>query len=218
MKKLLLAGGPGRSRDRRSAGAADLPRRTEPVAPIMPPAIPIFTWTGFYVGVQAGYAWGGNGRDFGTLTAVDLDGDGITDVTAVDSGAFGDDDGNDGFVGGAHTGYNYQFGSIVVGAEADIEATGVEGGRSHAFVDRVRQPVHRPQRSASTGSAPARPHRFRLRPRIDLRDRRCRLWPTSRTTVRRSPVRSERSSPATTTVSRVDGPSARAWNTPSPTS
>ena len=95
MKKLLLAGvalaGLGIAG---AASAADLPRRTEPVAPIMPPAIPIFTWTGFYVGVQAGYAWGGNGRDFGTLTAVDLDGEGITDV---DSGAFGYDDGNDGF-------------------------------------------------------------------------------------------------------------------------
>ncbi len=101
----------------------------------MLPAIPIFTWTGFYVGVQAGYAWGGNGRDFGTVTAVDLDGDGITDVTAVDSGAFGDGDGNDGFAGGAHAGYSFQFGSIVVGAEADIEATGIDGGRSHAFVD-----------------------------------------------------------------------------------
>lgn len=136
MKKLLLAGvalavfgAAGTAR------AADLPRRTEPVAPIIAPAIPIFTWSGFYVGAQAGYAWGGNGHDFGTVTAVDLDGDGITDVTAVDSGAFGDDDDNDGFVGGAHAGYNFQFGSIVIGAEADIEATGLNGGRSYTFVD-----------------------------------------------------------------------------------
>jgi hypothetical protein len=44
MKKLLLAGvalvGLGIAG---AASAADLPRRTEPVAPIIPPAIPIFT-------------------------------------------------------------------------------------------------------------------------------------------------------------------------------
>jgi outer membrane immunogenic protein len=137
MKKLLLAGvalsglvAAG------AASAADLPRRTAPVAPIPAPAIPIFTWSGFYVGLQAGYAWGNNNRDFGTVTTVDLDGDGLADVAAVDNGFFGNDDDNDGFVGGAHAGYNFQFGSIVLGAEADIEATGIGGGREFAFVDR----------------------------------------------------------------------------------
>jgi outer membrane immunogenic protein len=135
MKKLLLAGvalsglvAAG------AASAADLPARTAPVAPVVPLAVPIFTWTGFYVGVQAGFAWGNNNDDFGTVGAVDLNGDGIADVTAVNNG-FSDDDDNDGFVGGAHVGYNFQFGSIVLGAEADIEATGLGGGRDYAFVD-----------------------------------------------------------------------------------
>ena len=41
-----------------SAFAADLPVRSEPPAPFVP-AVPIFTWTGFYVGGHMGYA-GGN--------------------------------------------------------------------------------------------------------------------------------------------------------------
>jgi outer membrane immunogenic protein len=78
--------------------AADLPSRRAP-APIIA-AVPVFTWTGFYVGVNAGYGWSNNDFD-----AVDL--------------ADEDDDG--GFVGGAQVGYNYQIGSFVVGLEGDVQ-------------------------------------------------------------------------------------------------
>jgi outer membrane immunogenic protein len=78
--------------------AADLPSRRAP-APIVA-AVPVFTWTGFYVGVNAGYAWSDN--DFDTVDLADDDDDG-------------------GFVGGAQVGYNYQIGSFVVGLEGDIQ-------------------------------------------------------------------------------------------------
>jgi outer membrane immunogenic protein len=81
-----------------AAAAADLPSRAAP-APIIA-AAPIFTWTGFYVGVNAGYGWSDD------------------DFDAVD---FADDEDDGGFVGGAQVGYNWQFGSFVVGAEADIQ-------------------------------------------------------------------------------------------------
>jgi len=39
-----------------AALAADLPSRTAP--PVYTPPIPIFTWTGVYIGGDIGYAWG----------------------------------------------------------------------------------------------------------------------------------------------------------------
>ncbi|WP_134500938.1 outer membrane protein [Microvirga pakistanensis] len=93
------------------ASAADLPSRAAP-APIIAP-VPVFTWTGFYVGGQVGYAWGES--DTGLFV-------GTTPVVFTTS----DDSDLDGFVGGVHAGYNVQFGSFVVGVEADIEAAGID--------------------------------------------------------------------------------------------
>src|SRR5215207_7533365 len=109
MKKILLAsvalfGFAG------AAAAADLPMRAAPPAPIIA-AAPIFTWTGFYVGVNAGFGWSDDDFD-----SVDL----------------ADDDNDGGFVGGAQVGYNYQIGSFVVGLEGDIQYA--DFGREGAFV------------------------------------------------------------------------------------
>jgi len=101
MKKILLAsvalfGFAG------AASAADLPVRAAPPAPIIA-AVPVFTWTGFYVGVNAGYGWVSDDRVFDPVFGY----------------VGGDDEG--GFVGGGQIGYNYQIGSFVVGLETDIQ-------------------------------------------------------------------------------------------------
>ncbi|MCD6071213.1 MAG: hypothetical protein K0S42_1729 [Microvirga sp.] len=95
-----------------AASAADLPARAAPPAPVFAPA-PIFTWSGFYVGVNAGWGW----RDDDQETVV-LTGPGIPGGLV---GTLQFDDDNGGFTGGGQIGYNWQFGSFVVGAEADIQ-------------------------------------------------------------------------------------------------
>ncbi|MFL5184480.1 MAG: outer membrane protein [Microvirga sp.] len=86
--------------------AADLPSRSAP-APIIA-AVPVFTWTGFYVGAQIGYGWNANDNDIVLPSGF-----------VVQSGDFGDS--GDGFLAGVHAGYNVQLGSFVVGVEGDVE-------------------------------------------------------------------------------------------------
>lgn len=95
-----------------TVSAADLPARAAPPAPVFAPA-PIFTWSGFYAGVNAGWGW----RDDDEETVV-LTGPG---VPAGLVGTLQFDDDNGGFTGGGQIGYNWQIGSFVVGAEADIQ-------------------------------------------------------------------------------------------------
>ena len=101
-----------------SAVAADLPRRAAP--PVYAPAIPVFTWTGFYVGANAGYAWGNNDNngDVFFFPPGSIVGSGDTTGTLT---LFNNGRGNeDGFTAGGTVGFNYQMGAIVVGIEGDL--------------------------------------------------------------------------------------------------
>ena len=117
-----------------AALAADLPSRRPP-APYV--AVPTFTWTGFYIGVNAGGAFSTGDRDnddtfgvggfgaggFSTLT-VPAGGGGTFPVTPA-AGFFNTNRDNDrsGFAGGGQIGFNYQVGQVVWGIEADIQGT-----------------------------------------------------------------------------------------------
>ena len=90
-----------------AASAADLPMRSAPPAPYIA-AVPLFTWTGFYLGAQVGYGWNANENDIVLPTGF-----------VVQRGDFGDS--GDGFLAGVHAGYNYQIGSFVIGVEGDVE-------------------------------------------------------------------------------------------------
>jgi outer membrane immunogenic protein len=93
-----------------TAFAADLPQRT--VAPVFVPP-PVYDWSGFYIGVNAGVAWNNSGN-----------------VTVSDPrlGAYVIGVGtHTGFAGGGQLGYNFQSGAFVYGVETDLQYANVGG-------------------------------------------------------------------------------------------
>ncbi|MFG1299221.1 outer membrane protein [Xanthobacter sp. V3C-3] len=89
------------------AHAADVARPAAPPvkAPVAVPA-PVFSWTGFYIGGSAGYAWG-SGQDALGVAGIDPKG----------------------WLAGGQAGYNYQFANnVVAGIEADIAGGGISAG------------------------------------------------------------------------------------------
>ncbi|WP_100253364.1 porin family protein [Methylobacterium sp. UNC300MFChir4.1] len=126
-----------------AALAADLPRRAAP-PPVFTP-VPVFTWTGAYFGINAGYAY----------TEADT-------IRTVGIGALQSNVNNllrspavrlpqDGFSAGGQVGYNYQFtpgSGIVVGVEADaqymdLQRTGVQSIFRPAFNPNVLTNTYR---------------------------------------------------------------------------
>lgn len=104
------------------AMAADLPSRRAPPV-FIPPPIPVFTWTGLYIGGQAGYEFGS-------------DADNAQAFNVLGQRAAYRNNGN-GIVGGGHVGYNFSSqslpgfggalgtgaGGVVFGIEGDVDGS-----------------------------------------------------------------------------------------------
>ena len=106
-----------------AAQAADLPTRKEAPAPVFVP--PPFTWTGFYVGVNAGGLWTSGSRST-TLYNYGLD----TGFGNYYPGGLGS--GSTGFIGGGQAGYNWQSGAAVFGVETDFDWTSAKKNFSYS--------------------------------------------------------------------------------------
>ena len=89
-----------------SGHAADMPRPM-----VYPPPLPIYNWTGFYIGANLGGAWAS-----GTLSDSFTGGS----VSASSSGV----------IGGGQLGYNFQNGNFVFGAEWVLDGTSLDASGS----------------------------------------------------------------------------------------
>jgi len=96
-----------------AAQAADLPTKKEAPAPIFVP--PPFTWTGFYIGLNAGGIITSGSRN-ATLVAP-----GLPFLSSYFPGGIGN--GQSGFIGGGQAGYNWQTGAFVLGIVTDFDGT-----------------------------------------------------------------------------------------------
>jgi outer membrane immunogenic protein len=96
------------------AFAADLPTSAPPPAPYIPPPPPVFTWTGFYVGVNAGVSFNGTSSPIFVPNG----------ALAGAAGLFPSASNNTNFTGGGQIGYNYQVGQFVFGVEGDVDYLG----------------------------------------------------------------------------------------------
>jgi outer membrane immunogenic protein len=108
------------------ASAADIsspsPVYTKAPAPVI---APIYGWTGFYVGLNAGGAWNESNPTTTTLSPP-VQYFATSSVPAI--ALVGNQNINrSGFTGGATGGYNWQVSSAVVGIEADFNYFGVKG-------------------------------------------------------------------------------------------
>lgn len=104
------------------------PRSAYNAMAAMPPAAAIFSWSGFYVGVNAGY---GRGRDpFTQLDIVNFPGPNPV-LSGVNSS---------GFIGGFDAGANWQTGSLVSGLELDLSGSGIKGSSSVSGLDSFGNP------------------------------------------------------------------------------
>jgi outer membrane immunogenic protein len=129
MKKLLLCGvALGAVAIAGSASAADMPLKAPPY--------PVWSWAGFYTGVNVGYGWASDPAtltDTTTTTSVTSRDATIPTpifianptITATAAGTGNVDP--RGWLGGIQGGYNWQSSSFVYGLEGDIQISGQRG-------------------------------------------------------------------------------------------
>ena len=100
------------------AFAADAPIYDKGVVSPAPMVAPMWSWTGFYIGANAGYGWG--------------------NIDNSDNGIFGrrdfDLDADGGLVGG-QVGYNWQMDNFVFGVETDLQYADLSSSNTRNVYD-----------------------------------------------------------------------------------
>lgn len=121
MKNTLLAASAAILLASTGAYAADAVYYQDTTSSAAPAA---YSWSGFYVGVNAGI---GGGTAKHPFSVVDTAGTALLDGSLNINGS--------GFVGGAQVGYNVDSGSVVWGVEGDIQYANINNRISASFAD-----------------------------------------------------------------------------------
>lgn len=114
------------------ASAADLPsHKSAELAAVTP------YWTGVYVGLNSGYAFGASGgaQNYGWANPASFGDQTLTQAFALANSGQGQGVNQGGFITGGQAGYNRQFGSrFIAGVELDMQGAGIRGrGNSNGF-------------------------------------------------------------------------------------
>jgi outer membrane immunogenic protein len=112
-----------------SANAADIYRVEDPGSFKDSVYVPGATWTGFYVGVNGGYGW--SSKDARDIRIFNPNG------TLNPAGPYRYGLDEEGAFGGGQAGYNYQLGRLVLGFEADVQASDIIGKSKTSFASQL---------------------------------------------------------------------------------
>jgi outer membrane immunogenic protein len=131
MRKMLLTGTALLTLVSGSAMAADLSRPAPAPVYTKAPMMPVYTWTGGYIGLNAGGAFGDSEVATTANTPVYF----ATSSLPAIAGAGAQTIKPNGFTGGGQIGYNWQASSVtVVGLEADFDYFGLRGSSTSGAV------------------------------------------------------------------------------------
>jgi outer membrane immunogenic protein len=112
------------------AAAADLPVKA-PVYKAPPSPAQVYSWTGFYAGLNVGGGWENTIDNSASLSNC------IATAAAFCAGSPAAvpprfDTHPRGFIGGGQIGYNWQFNALVLGVEADFQRSAIKGSQNVA--------------------------------------------------------------------------------------
>ena len=131
MKKLLSAAFLAAGLASPSFGA-DLPARPYTKSPAM--VAPVWSWTGFYAGVNGGYAWGNSDVSIGQPVGFGIAPADVAAIAAAGTQRLRASN----FTGGGQLGYNLQFApNWLLGVETDVQYTGFRKTLSTTIVQPV---------------------------------------------------------------------------------
>lgn len=94
-----------------------------------PLPVPVYSWTGWYVGLNAGGGWENTIDNSAAVSScAGAPAALCPGLAAAVPGQFNTHP--SGFIGGAQIGYNYQTGAVVWGVETDFQGAGIKGSAS----------------------------------------------------------------------------------------